>query len=48
MITEEFKAFIKILYLIIRSGLQGVIGEFPGKGRKHLGWITLSQNRLKR
>ena len=40
--TEEDKAVIEILYLIIGYGLWKLMREFPEKGgRKGLDWIIL-------
>ena len=47
-LTEEVKAFIEILYLIIGYGPLRVMREFPGKRRKTFGLDNLTTKLLKK
>ena len=41
--TEEDKAIIKVLYLIISCGLWKLMRELPAKDDKRSGWIEFGQ-----
>jgi len=47
-LTEEAKAFIEILYLIIGHGPLRVMSEFPGKRWKTFGLDNLTTKLLKK